>query len=1092
MRQLISFGLFFILLSAYAQERPFINNLDKTSGTVGETVNISGSGFPAVASLQVNFGAGVATVVSAGDNLVTVTVPSTATVAPIQITNLSSGLSCISSQVFVPSFSGDGFDETAVDAQEVFETSIKFTYDICACDFDGDGKTDVAVANDSEDSGVNTIFKNNSTLTTTTFTNQTVASDFESIITECGDFDGDGLPDLVYVTSDNQEATQITVSQNTSTSGTISFGTTLKLSTPAQSDGNLRNLRRFKIADMDGDGQQDMVIGNQSDNTLLVYLNTTSGSTISFADPVEITVSGAANVGAIDVGDLNADGLPDVVVAPYNENGAAIYVMENTSTTGSVELTLATTLTASDTWRNVIIGDFNNDNLKDIAISSILNDVVRVYRNTTSGSISFSSTAVSVSMTDPWGLSLADMDGDGLVDILVAPTQASIYVMENQSSGSTISFAVKTIAVTSTNRNIEGFDMNGDAKPDLAFINNSSETALGNLSVIANRNCLVPEISPTDLTFCLLSPFTLSATKTAEATYSWAISSGDATISSSDDEATITVNSGSSVTVEVTITSNDGYCSDVATATFAVSSGTQPDIPTITNSAGGTVCNGDDFTLSGPSGYDTYLWTLPDGSSFTGSASFSISEATAADAGIYKLRVMETGSCYSEEGVVTVAIDQPPAVSIQNTGDDSFCEGTTVTLTTADYDGYTYQWMKDGTNISGATAYSVAVTASGSYSVAIIDASGCQNVSESYSVSTVALPTGSLSAPDETCENVSTLFDASASSGADGFDLSYSWDFGDGVTETTAEDTLSHTYDATGTYEVMLSVGYSDVGSCEVTITKSVVVSEAPSIDEIEAAISPTEDDREKCPEDSLELTLTGYSGYEWTVDGEVISTSETAYVTTGDDEDEVTVEVNVTTSIGCVVTGATVTVSNYENSRITISSPDYTIENDTITLEDNESSVTLTASNGSDYIWSSSAVLDNTSSSTTTVYPVSRYTTVSVEGVDAIHGCETTASVVIATPGILPRNSFSPNGDGLGYDYWEILNSDNLEGCTVYVVDQRGRQVFKGESPFTDNRVWNGNVNNGSTKAPEGVYFYIIKCEDASYNQTGSILLAR
>jgi gliding motility-associated-like protein len=103
--------------------------------------------------------------------------------------------------------------------------------------------------------------------------------------------------------------------------------------------------------------------------------------------------------------------------------------------------------------------------------------------------------------------------------------------------------------------------------------------------------------------------------------------------------------------------------------------------------------------------------------------------------------------------------------------------------------------------------------------------------------------------------------------------------------------------------------------------------------------------------------------------------------------------------------------------------------------------------------------------------------------------GCNETTEIVIISGSLTPRKSFSPNGDGLN-DWWTINNSRVLQGCTVYIFDSRGATIFEATSPFADDQVWDGNYNG--KPAPEGVYYFVMKCDDSSENQTGAILLAR
>ncbi len=52
------------------------------------------------------------------------------------------------------------------------------------------------------------------------------------------------------------------------------------------------------------------------------------------------------------------------------------------------------------------------------------------------------------------------------------------------------------------------------------------------------------------------------------------------------------------------------------------------------------------------------------------------------------------------------------------------------------------------------------------------------------------------------------------------------------------------------------------------------------------------------------------------------------------------------------------------------------------------------------------------------------------------------------------------------------------------------GANILVEDSPFANDEVWDGNFKNNP--APEGVYYFVLKCDDSAQNQTGAILLAR
>src|SRR5439155_652752 len=87
------------------------------------------------------------------------------------------------------------------------------------------------------------------------------------------------------------------------------------------------------VGDLNGDGKLDLVVANQTSNTVSVLLNTTaSGAAIpSFAAKQDFA-TGTVPL-SVTVGDLNGDGKLDLAVA--NQNSSTVSVLLNTTAPGA-------------------------------------------------------------------------------------------------------------------------------------------------------------------------------------------------------------------------------------------------------------------------------------------------------------------------------------------------------------------------------------------------------------------------------------------------------------------------------------------------------------------------------------------------------------------------------------------------------------------------------------------------------------------------------------------------------------------------------------------------------------------------------------
>jgi hypothetical protein len=84
-----------------------------------------------------------------------------------------------------------------------------------------------------------------------------------------------------------------------------------------------------------------------------------------------------------------------------------------------------------------------------------------------------------------------------------------------------------------------------------------------------------------------------------------------------------------------------------------------------------------------------------------------------------------------------------PVATITPQGPTTFCSGGSVNLTAATGIGYTYQWYRNGTAVSNATASTYSVTLAGNYTV-IVSSNGCSSTSTATIVTVNLNPSVSL------------------------------------------------------------------------------------------------------------------------------------------------------------------------------------------------------------------------------------------------------------------------------------------------------------------------------------------------------------
>jgi gliding motility-associated-like protein len=1067
------FSLVILTATNAFSQAPVITHVDKYVSGNGQRVTISGSNFGGNASnLSIWFGAAKATAIqTATDQTIEVLVPPGATYERITVTNTSTKMTASSDGEFLLSYGGlqpFALNNLVAQTDLSAETGL---YDLCMCDLDGDGLSDIAAANSGNGTtappnGISIFRNTTATPGNFSFAKASFLAITKAINIKCGDLNGDGKKEVIV--SEADPGSRVFILKNTSTPGTLSF--TVQNVTIAG-----KSPKHVDVADLDYDGLPELVVTDQNtgNKDFIILPNTSSGGAISFGAPQTFPVEASGSDG-LAIQDIDNDDKPDIIISNFISSIGNVYVYHNKSRPGSFDFSevikadvAPSSPNSTGAPVNVRAGDIDGDSKPDIVVAHFLGSRLSVLLNqSTSTEVKFG-TPVSIA-TDPYpfGLDIGDLDGDGKPDLVVAsltgpaPNTKSLTILNNTSTPGLVSFIQLTQPTTYINRHVAIGDLDGDSKPDIAYASvDDIGVPASKISFFRNKACIVPKVTPEGpMVVCSSFPVTLATTISAGATYQWNESGTPIALATS---STFSPSSNGNYSVDIT---SDGCTktSNVVNVTVSAGSATAP---SFTNNS--PLCEGGTISITASSvGATAYNWTGPAGFTGTG-ATITRGSYVPEFAGRYEVEVM-AGGCIAAKGYALVETISLPAFSVGFTGSDVFCSGTKTLNVVPNDVNFTYQWADGSGDIASATSSSFNASGTGNYLVKAKSTlyPGCPEVqSDAVKILLATTPLVAFDSPAETCVSSSASFhDQSAVQNGAG--PLYEWDFGDGAPLSTNPN-ATHTYAAVGNYNVKLTVSYRG-NACATPLTKPIKVSLPPA-----ATITAPDNVFQMCEGDKLTLSVTPtFVEYLW---------SNSATTPTIDVTQAGTYSVQVKNAICQVTANAVVT---------TLASPELTVTATPNPIDLGETSQLSVAEQYDNYAWTPAETLDDASIKEPVAKPtISTTYTVAVVGSNGCTGKDSvTVNVNVGDPLDLLKisNFFSPNGDATNAT-WRVDPEVITQTCGVTIFDEKGMKVFEAKPYLND---WDG-TNNGK-KLPDGVYYYTIKCDNGSGSKSGSITILR
>jgi sugar lactone lactonase YvrE len=281
-----------------------------------------------------------------------------------------------------------------------------------------------------------------------------------------GDFNGDGITDLALVTGSPLQPLTIMLG---SANGTYTTAPLLSF--------DAYNLGPMMVADLNGDGLQDLAVLNGDSNTVTVLLGNGDGTfQVAPSSP-----SIGANPRQMAVADFNGDGIPDLAVTNLSANPLNILLGNGD---GTFTATANSPAMSGTPW-TIAAGDFNGDGKQDMAITDLYADTVSILLGNGDGTFAVSTSLHSGSKGAP--VATADFNGDGKLDLAVGVSGASdsVTILVGNGDGTFNAPAAGPAVISTPISSTQVGDFNGDGIPDVAI----TDSAVGTFTVfLTNPN----------------------------------------------------------------------------------------------------------------------------------------------------------------------------------------------------------------------------------------------------------------------------------------------------------------------------------------------------------------------------------------------------------------------------------------------------------------------------------------------------------------------------------------------------------------------------------------------------------------------------
>lgn len=220
-----------------------------------------------------------------------------------------------------------------------------------------------------------------------------------------------------------------------------------------------------QVGDFDGDGLLDVVVASRDDNTVRWFRNT--GGDIPWFSS-NLVAEGAMGAVAVDVGDIDRDGKLDIVSASENDDRILWYANDGYGGFTAHVVRGGTPVENMDFAKSVHVVDLNGDGALDIAYVSEDQNEAGWYRSSGDAVPTWTQQVLDTGRTHIKQITSSDVDGDGDMDLIATSADDGVIALYRNQGGAAATFTTHIITTAASGaRFAHAADVNGDGLPDL-------------------------------------------------------------------------------------------------------------------------------------------------------------------------------------------------------------------------------------------------------------------------------------------------------------------------------------------------------------------------------------------------------------------------------------------------------------------------------------------------------------------------------------------------------------------------------------------------------------------------------------------------